>query len=777
MSKSAVSLSALIDEADLGDAAAQVELLRRYFSGSGLPADPGEALAWCRRVALKGSETASFLRRIDYDQVAPEGREDVLAWVREAARLGHEEIVEWFQEQAEAGLSSSLDWLRAAAGEDGDPALQFQIGECLCDLVEGKLTVYNEEEELHTANVWLGKAQAQGNPEAQSRLGLMVAKSCQLLIAAAERGDRRAQAWLGEAYYRGKYGPHDFPQDFAKSLAWLRKSDANGCNDCTDLLDEFDYGKVAPQGYPEILDWVAQAKQEGHSRVVDWFLDEIECGATSSLDWLRAAAGPGGNPEVQIRLAQFWGQHARTHGNAPEGYSGTERWFRKGAEEGHAEAQFRLSQVLPKMIPDDEDGEDNEEVLGWLCKAAGQGYAEAQYELGRYWFLDEKYQTNDRKKDCHYDWNGEGQDVGQATEWFRKAADQGHPEAQCRLSQILFDQKTIVQENGNIDFAELGKCSLKEFCLRKHTPGVRPGPFPQEMLKWLGKAAEGGCPQAQVNLGLCHEEADEPALALKWYQSAADQGFAGGQFHLGRCHAQGLGIPEDLDKGAELFRRAADQGFARAQVSLGRCCLQGRGVPQDLPGAFGWFGLAADQGVYEARNLRFAPFFYPAPVPKNLGEVLARFHPAAEQGDAAAQSCLGQFLYHQAIDEEGYRAAVTWLQKAAEQQEPAALFTLGRCHAEGHGLKQDSIQAIECYRKAAELGHSQAQFTLGTCYQNGFEVIQDFSEAWKWFMKAAQQMNPAAGLALRLCYLNGWGDHDFDTNRNQWWSSPPKANC
>ena len=54
-------------------------------------------------------------------------------------------------------------------------------------------------------------------------------------------------------------------------------------------------------------------------------------------------------------------------------------------------------------------------------RAAEQGHAEAQYRLGRKHMLGEGVQK----------------DAGRAATWYRKAAKQGHAEAQQSLDQLL----------------------------------------------------------------------------------------------------------------------------------------------------------------------------------------------------------------------------------------------------------------------------------------------------------------------------------------------------
>lgn len=102
------------------------------------------------------------------------------------------------------------------------------------------------------------------------------------------------------------------------------------------------------------------------------------------------------------------------------------RWYRKGAEQGHARAQAGLGFMYTSGlgVPHD-DGE----AVQWYRKAAEQGDAVAQASLG---FM---YR------------NGRGvpQDDAEAVQWYRKAAEQGHALAQAGLGAMYRDGRGVAQ--------------------------------------------------------------------------------------------------------------------------------------------------------------------------------------------------------------------------------------------------------------------------------------------------------------------------------------------
>ena len=104
--------------------------------------------------------------------------------------------------------------------------------------------------------------------------------------------------------------------------------------------------------------------------------------------------------------------------------------------------------------------------------------------------------------------NGEGvrKNFAIAVKWVRKAAEQGHTEAQNQLG-LFYDKEA-----------------------------------PVEAAKWFRKAAEQGLPRAQWNLGLCYENGDgvrkNSATALKWFRKAAEHGDSDAQRKLNEMEQQ-----------------------------------------------------------------------------------------------------------------------------------------------------------------------------------------------------------------------------------------------
>jgi TPR repeat protein len=97
--------------------------------------------------------------------------------------------------------------------------------------------------------------------------------------------------------------------------------------------------------------------------------------------------------------------------NLNEGnYERAAYWFRKAAEQGHAQAQNELGWLYDNGYGVEQD---NTQAVFWYRKAAEQGNDEAQNNLGL----------------CYIKGNGVEQDYTQANFLFRKAAEQGYADA------------------------------------------------------------------------------------------------------------------------------------------------------------------------------------------------------------------------------------------------------------------------------------------------------------------------------------------------------------
>lgn len=230
-----------------------------------------------------------------------------------------------------------------------------------------------------------------------------------------------------------------------------------------------------------------------------------------------------GNAEAQYKLSVMYSDGEGVQEDDTE----AEKWARKAAEQGLAKAQFMLGEMT-----------DEEK---WIRKAAEQGLAEAQYMLGvSYWYRD---------------------DYADAVFWYRKAAEQGFAEGQYALGDMYRDGNGVDQDH-------------------------------EESIKWLKRAAEQGDDFAQLELGDIYATGQVVAQnyveALKWYRKLADQDDRNAQFIVGNMYAEGQGVAQDNTEAAYWYLKAAEWEHLEAQRSLSDMYFKGQGVPRNYDKAAHW---------------------------------------------------------------------------------------------------------------------------------------------------------------------------------------------
>ncbi|MDR1311560.1 MAG: SEL1-like repeat protein [Burkholderiaceae bacterium] len=324
------------------------------------------------------------------------------------------------------------------------------------------------------------------------------------------------------------------------------------------------------------------------------------------------------------------------------------------------------------------------EAFTVMEKAADAGDAEMQYLVGQtyYW--------------------GDGpvaRQIDTALRWMRKAAEQGHIEAQFNLSVAL-------------------------------TNGEGIAPDQQEALVWLKKSAEQGLPAAQYNLAEYYFQGlgvtQDYQEARNWYLKAAEQGESRAQCMMGMLYRDGLGIVQDMQTAARWFEKAAAAGDSYAQYYLGQLYADGQGVRQNEGSALGWIREAARQGNHLAESW--------------LARHARQHHVAREMFpvDHAIQL----------LAQEQYDKAIPMLTDMAEKGVARAQSVLGFAYMEGVGVEKDPISGFRWLMRAAQQNFAYAQYQLGIAYLKGNGVNPNRKSAREWLARAAEQGNLPAQLAV-----------------------------
>jgi len=175
---------------------------------------------------------------------------------------------------------------------------------------------------------------------------------------------------------------------------------------------------------------------------------------------------------------------------------------------------------------------------------------------------------------------------------------------------------------------------------------------------------------------------------------------------LGWIYDEGLGVPVDHAKGAELYKQACDAGYLLACSNLGYLFERGTGVPQDLARARALY----EQGCTGGNALGCA----------NLGSYY-------ETGRAGLPVDLTR--------------AATLFTEACDRDNQTGCTNLGDVYASGKGVPRDYSRAATLYGNACGQSYARACSDLGGLYEVGSGVPKDRAEAVRLFQKGCKAGN------------------------------------
>ena len=398
-----------------------------------------------------------------------------------------------------------------------------------------------------------------------------------------------------------------------------------------------------------------------------------------------------------------------------------ERWYRRAAERGHADAQFSLGQLF--LLQTRKRSRDPANAAAWYRKAAQHGHADAEFGLGL----------------LHALGDGVRKDTDEAGRWMERAASRGS----AHLAFIL---------GGLYASGEL---------------------LPKDMrsaLRWYRKAADQGHQVAQNNLGWHYTNgvgvASDPAVAVGWYRRAAELGNAVARSNLGFHYATGTGVERNIPEAVRHYTHAANQSYAHAQIVLGQFHYWGKGVGRDPAAAVRWYRKAAEQGDAYAQCLLGWHYATGDRIELDHAQAVHWYRKAARQGHPDAQNLLGWHYQHGQGVEPDALEAFRWYRRAA-QSSGREVTKPGTCHPESVAAQLSYSESVGrqlvqsglwFYRSMAEQGNRFAQFQLGVLYDEGVYVGRDRQEALHWYREAAQQGHVGAQVRLGDLYLFGVDD-------------------
>lgn len=290
------------------------------------------------------------------------------------------------------------------------------------------------------------------------------------------------------------------------------------------------------------------------------------------------ASGRGGLPEDEGRAAELYHQAAETHVGAQNalgamyesGTGGLVRddvkavaYYRRAADADHPPALLNLG----RMFHEGRGGlsHDPAKTEELYQRAADLGNATAQARLARM-YLGDGVPVNDAR----------------AVELFRAAAGQGDASAMTTLAILHAEGRGGLPQDPAIAAQLYEKAASQGDAAAQNNLGIMylngAGGLPRDPAKALmlfQKAAAQNETPALTNLGVMYERgsgevAQDYAKAVAFYSTAAEHGNIVATLNLAVMHENGRGVPKDLNRAVELYRKAAAGGNEAAKAALER---------------------------------------------------------------------------------------------------------------------------------------------------------------------------------------------------------------
>jgi TPR repeat protein len=267
--------------------------------------------------------------------------------------------------------------LRTAA-EKGDPLAQFCLGN------RYYAGWHKNPTRIADAEKWFRLSAAQGNPQAEERLGQIYfsgqgepqdfAQAADWFRKAAELGNRQAQSRLAQMYFEGK----GVPLDRDESRKWrdlaATASPPPPCYEPVVVQGAITAagGSTLPD-YPVLRREAEKGDADAQLNLGERYYDERIRNPARDAEaqkWFRLAADQG-NPRAEDRLGWIY-----FRGNGvPQDYTEAAKWFRRAADHGNLDAMTRLGNLYRegKGVRRDPD-----EGRRWINKASGIASAPAR---------------------------------------------------------------------------------------------------------------------------------------------------------------------------------------------------------------------------------------------------------------------------------------------------------------------------------------------------------------------------------------------------------------
>eukprot|EP00240_Pyramimonas_obovata_P000523 CAMPEP_0118929274 /NCGR_PEP_ID=MMETSP1169-20130426/6318_1 /TAXON_ID=36882 /ORGANISM="Pyramimonas obovata, Strain CCMP722" /LENGTH=580 /DNA_ID=CAMNT_0006871431 /DNA_START=274 /DNA_END=2016 /DNA_ORIENTATION=- len=315
------------------------------------------------------------------------------------------------------------------------------------------------------------------------------------------------------------------------------------------------------------------------------------------------------------------------------------------------------------------------------------------------------------------------EDLAQAYELYKQAADSGHPGSQEAVGLMLLSgvgtEVDVPRGILHLYFASAANSTLAQMALGyRHAFGLGVPKSCQAAVLYYAAPAQAvvrlasrGAPLPgieRVRLSVDHDTNYNPHREkemVQYYQYSADMGNVEAQTAVGQLLNVGArGMEQDYSQAAHYFLQAAAVGDMDAISHLGHMYANGLGVEADNETALEYFWRGAEKGHAHALYGLGYMYLAGAGVEKNVLKAQQFFTKAADQGSADAHFHLGMLQVTGALGAPDFPKAFHHLSAAGQSAHLLAIYNLALMQLGGLGVPVSCPTALALLKSVAERG-------------------------------------------------------------------------
>ena len=677
------------------------------------------ALRHFKQAADKG-----FLPAIDimsrYSLLEENDPEQALIWFKKAA-AANDTKAQMYCAAAYlfgVGVKKNSDAARAyyiSAARNGDSIAQYALAENFIDSRQAA----NKKLGL----IWLNKSVAQGNPQAQLKLGELYSTG-NLVTKDAAKGKELIDLSIAQGYVPAIY-----------KLGELARRE----NKLVEAQDW--YKKAADKNYSPAQMALAQLYLEPGTPLFsphDGFL------------WMLKAA-EAGSVDAQLALANL---------------------YKEGKFIARDETLATEWQQTAKETAQGSSTSAQENAAHWLTNDTKATLADSGYQLGG---IFTAWHNQNALKENNYNSSPQMDEVTRSELYkpkfvMAKPNDISIGELYDALATSLggIQEKTI----------QFPKYPLDPAYTTIHPPTskfVAIASEPQALYPELQQAAE------VAVLAYLTPRVEQPRpkqTVLAQLQNEAILGDPSAQFTLGQMYQDGIQVPKNIQEAIRYYQLAASQEDLRAEYSLGILYLEGRDLPADYTIAQGWLRDSAYKGnaysQYALARIKESGYRDASGaevIPADPEQALAMYYLSAGNNYGIAQYRLAETLVREkqtdvrvAAKEQRNQLIKKLYQGAMQNGINQAALPLAFFNAMDTDPKKRA-EAFVVAKAEADKGNGQAALLLGIMFDRGIATTANQTDALYWYQQAA--INPISAFILGTYFSEGIGvSKDLEKGRS-----------